>query len=166
MRTCAKCKETKPLNEYYSSKDCKGGRRGTCKTCELARQAEYHAKSEIKARRAEYRAERYSVTRDKEIAQSLEYQAANPHIGWEARFRYRARQYGFDPVIESFTRDELIARWGDACVHCGGAFEQLDHAVIPVRDGGVHSLENCRPSCLHCNAGRNQYHNTEREETA
>ena len=45
----------------------------------------------------------------------------------------------------------LVARYGDACFHCGGDFEELDHFPIPVSQGGPHALDNCRPSCTPCN---------------
>lgn len=64
--------------------------------------------------------------------------------------RYRAARFGYTPLIESFTRDELIARHGDACYLCDGDWDQLEH-VAPVSRGGEHSLENCRPVCEPCN---------------
>ncbi|WP_193043168.1 HNH endonuclease [Mycolicibacterium baixiangningiae] len=78
------------------------------------------------------------------------YPAANPHIGWESMYRQRARQSGFEPVIETFTRADVIARYGDACAHCGGPFDELDHYPVPVRHRGPHTLENVRPSCTPC----------------
>lgn len=72
--------------------------------------------------------------------------AAAPHIEWEHTYRRRARAYGNTPIVESFTREELVARYGDACWQCGGEWNQLDH-VIPVAAGGPHTLGNCRPSC-------------------
>ena len=38
-------------------------------------------------------------------------------------------------------------------MHCGGAFEDLDH-LDPVVEGGAHTLERCRPSCHRCNVLR------------
>lgn len=33
MKTCTKCKETKPLEEYYTCKKTKSGKRSACKSC-------------------------------------------------------------------------------------------------------------------------------------
>lgn len=96
---------------------------------------------------AAYKAEYQAANRER----LAEYRADNPHIGWESKYRTRAREFGFEPVIESFTRAELTARYGDACAHCGGPFEELDHYPVPVALGGAHTLDNTRPSCGPCN---------------
>ena len=164
-KLCSKCGEVKSLDQFHRDKSSKDGRVPRCKRCRqidkaeyysqnretlLAYQTEYyqenrdtlraykaerHARPEVKARHAEYMAEYYQ---------------ANPHIWWEYAYRKRARAYGFDPRVSSFTRGELIEAHGDRCVHCGGPFESLDHYPTPVSRGGEHSLENCRPSCMNC----------------
>ena len=120
--------------------------------------AAYRAKPETAARVAEY----YVSNREAILAQ----QAENPHIRWESGYRRRAKQYGHEhliPSMESFTRAELIAKWGDACYLCGGDWDQLEH-VTPVSRGGEHSLENCRPACEPCN--RRAWAEYRRAETA
>lgn len=176
MKTCTKCGETKPLDEYHRNNRNKDGRNTRCKPCAnadraaryatpegkaraaeyrskkrgqiLTQRAEYRSRPEVKASMAEYRAERYAHPGAKEAA--AEYHATNPHIGWESRTRQRAKHYGYTPIIESFTKGDLIAKYGDACAHCGGPFESLDHYPIPISKGGHHIIENCRPSCNDC----------------
>ena len=129
-KMCSKCKTVKPLDEYNRRTDAKDGRQHTCKTC-----------------LAEYR----SKNREAIATYKAEYRAAKPQSNWESEYRRRCREYGFVPVVNSFTRTELIDRWGNACVHCGGPFEQLDHYPVPVVHGGAHTLENCKPVCAPCN---------------
>lgn len=157
MKTCSKCGESKPLDGgFHRDKSKRDGRETRCKTCRLAQQAEHRAHPDVKARVAEYDAEYYAVNREALLERKAEHHAAHPHVSWVKGYQRRAKRYGFEPVVEPFTKDELIARWGDACWHCGGPFEQLDHAVVPVALGGHHTLENCRPSCAPCNrAGTN-----------
>lgn len=158
MKTCSKCGEEKPLDEFSRQRRAKGGRQPRCKACFaeyrlvnrealakrksdyyevnretiLTRKAEYHARPEVKAQTAAYR-------------------AANPHLGWESNTRARAKKFGYTIVIESFTREELYERWGTACYHCGSEDgTTLDHWPQPVSRGGEHNLENCRPSCADC----------------
>ena len=110
----------------------------------LAQQAKHRARPEVKARMAEYYA------RPEVKARKAEYRQAHPEIWWESQYRLRSQRFGFEPVVDHFTRAELIAKWGDACYLCGGEWDQLEH-VTPVSRGGEHSLDNCRPACEPCN---------------
>ena len=82
---------------------------------------------------------------------------------WESGYRKRSIRFGFEPVVESFTRESLIECHGDACYLCGGDWDQLEH-VTPVSRGGEHSLSNCRPVCEPCN--RRAWHEYRRAEIA
>lgn len=152
-KACSKCSVVKPLDEYHRNKGRKDGRLAQCKPCVLAQRAEYEARPEVKARKAEYRANNrdrrrtawwpgyYKANKASILARRAEYKAANPQIYWESTYRKRSIEYGFTPVVESFTKEQLIARWGSNCWHCKtGPFEQLDHYLVPVRLGGAHSL--------------------------
>jgi len=145
---------------------------------------EYYAKPENRERRRKYLAEYYRANRGQAAARQADYYQANkerisdyhrayreanqerererahrryvenPHFWWEAKYRRRAKEYGFEHLIESmesFAREDLIARYGDKCFHCGGEWSQLDHFPTPVIKGGRHSLKNCVPSCVPCN---------------
>lgn len=98
-----------------------------------------------------YSRDYYTENRGQAIEYAREYAAENPHIGWESKYRVRAKKFGFVPVVESFTRADLVDAHGDSCAHCGGPFEHLDHYPVAVALGGPHTLENCRPSCAACN---------------
>lgn len=143
------CKTVKDVTEFNKKKRGKYGVRGQCRDCTRYIAATYREGREDEAN-ARSRAW-YAANTDRARAKDAAYRAANPHVRWESLYRLRAQRYGLDPVIESFTIYELTARWGDACWHCGGPFEELDHWPLSVRDGGRHSLESCRPSCGTCN---------------
>ncbi|WP_084248433.1 HNH endonuclease [Williamsia muralis] len=70
-------------------------------------------------------------------------------------YKTRCKAYGLPVVIEHFTREQLIDRYGNECYRCGGPFEQLDH-VLCVRAGGPHTLANTRPICARCNQQKYQ----------
>lgn len=221
MKTCTKCGETKPLEEYHRRANVRDGRTSSCKACVSEQKREHHSrnrKAKNEACRAYYhankeklleyqrdyraansdliaerRAEYNSRNRDAVIERSRAYYAANresvlekariyraehraeraeayrawaaenPGYWWERRYIDRAASFGFEPVVESFTWDELISCWGDACYLCGGAWDQLEH-VTPVSRGGEHSLSNCRPVCGPCN--RRAWVEFRRAETA
>lgn len=131
MKACSKCKTDKPVSEYHLYRSSKDGRNGACKPC---------------------RAEWYARTREATLAQQIEYKSANPHIGWEARYRRRCRDYGVPPVVRSFTREDMLTHWnnGPFCIYCDTAWSEIEH-LIPVGLGGIHAVENVTPSCGPCN---------------
>ena len=176
---CNGCLESKPLSEFNRCRSKRDGRQSRCATCTRTASLKWAKENaeRVKANDAAYYAENrerlavkhseyYRENRDRVLRHHADYAAENaetikqrkavyrtenPHIVWGMKYRRRAKEYGFNPVVESFTRDELIARWGDVCWHCGGEFVELDHFPVPVSRGGAHSLENCRPSCTPCN---------------
>ncbi|MCZ0727960.1 HNH endonuclease [Mycolicibacterium iranicum] len=164
MKTCGRCGVAKLLVEFHQDRRRSDGRQSHCKACKKVGRAAYYAANrdaEAEQVRAYQQANReatnarkrkyHAANREAATARQRKYHAANPHVYWESRYRLRARRFGFDPVVESFTRADLVARYGDACFHCGGDFEELDHFPIPVSQGGPHALDNCRPSCTPCN---------------
>lgn len=175
MKTCRNCKSSKPLDDFNSDSTGKFGRKGTCRECESAirrqRTAERVAAREELAR-LHYEANKEAIDaenatpeadrRRREREYQREYYKANLehirrrrernlHVQWRGAYVKRAKRYGIDPVVQNFTKAQLIARWGDKCFHCCGPFEELDHWPVAVALGGEHSLENCRPSCYTCN---------------
>lgn len=180
MKTCSKCGEEKPLDEYWRSKTGKDGRRADCRACRKVAQGEYYAENrdallarkveyytENRESKLEYRAAYYRENRDRILDETAEYSAANPHIKWESGVRWRAKQYGTNPAIERFTKEDVIAKYGDRCWHCKSApFEELDHYPISISHGGDHVIENAKPACRACNRpGRASHRNLERMNT-
>ena len=164
MKTCTKCGITRPLSDFTRDKQRPDGLRPSCKDCKAKWSSKYYSENRavIREYQAKYRtanreeakrASRDWYVRNQETARErhASYRAENPQVYWESNYRQRAVRYVFTPVVESFTRDELTARWGEACWHCGGPFEQLDHFPVAVINGGSHTVENCRPSCADCN---------------
>jgi 5-methylcytosine-specific restriction endonuclease McrA len=133
-KTCSRCREVKPLTEFYKDSRGKHGVRPDCKVCRTA-----------------HKAARYQANRDAVLARNAAHKQANPHIGWEADYRQRCRLHGLMPVIVRFTRDDVVAQYGHDCFYCEtGPFAELDHH-IPVAAGGSHTIANARPSCKACN---------------
>lgn len=86
-----------------------------------------------------------------------------PRRTWSVRTASRAKRCGVEPVVERFTRAEVIDTYGDRCAYCKvGGFEQLDH-YVPVAAGGAHVLANVRPTCESCNHKKNVAHGDEFE---
>lgn len=179
-KDCTGCRQSLAAEKFYRNSRNKSGLTSRCRDCmkaygaanrerkaarereyrarpevaehRRAQQAEYNARPEVAARRRSVQRERYEANRDEIIAQTRAYSRANPHVNWEAGYRDRCAKYGLDPVIDSFTREELIDYWGNGerCIYCDGPFEQIDHHVA-VALGGAHDIENVMPSCTPCN---------------
>lgn len=160
MKLCTKCKEAKSLDEFNRNKNAKDGRQSNCRNCQSAYGSKWRAahSEHSRAASAEYRrnnaeniAEWRRSNRERFAEYRSAYDAANPHVGWESGVRYRAEKYGTNPKVDHFTKEDVIAKYGDQCWHCSGrAFESLDHYPVPIVRGGDHVLENVRPSCMDC----------------
>lgn len=164
MKTCSDCGQAKPLDQFSPRKSTKDGLNYKCRECTSLRNREYREANRERLR--QYKKEKYEANKDEINAYGRAHyaanserlkakqrarHAANKHHQWEHDFRRRSKGYGYTPVIKSFTEHDLIEKYGNACVHCGGPYEELDHHPVPVAFGGEHSLENCRPSCDPCN---------------
>lgn len=149
----------------------------------LEQKREYHARPDVKKRVSEYKREYHMQNRDRLLeagrawywnnrehalakmreyraengdylrAKNKEWRSENPHHFWERCYMERCASYGVTPVVQRFTKQELIDTYGDACVDCGNEWTDLDH-VVPVRFGGPHILDNCQPVCHPCNMAR------------
>lgn len=156
FKVCTGCGEPRHVSAY--SRDARGalGRRAQCRACQVAYQADYYAANRDRERA--YRADYRAANREGIAEYKASYYAANPHVRWRADAAHRLRAHGFPEqaaraLEQTWTKDDVIARWGSQCVYCGGPWEHLDHHV-PLAAGGEHSLEACRPSCASCNIAK------------
>jgi hypothetical protein len=132
VKTCTKCSETKPLDQFYRDKKTRDGCTIQCKACRKAydqanretiaqRQRAYNvanaeANAEYQRNYRRANAQAIASRRRDYIAANAQaissrqrnYRAANLHIEWESYYRRRARRYGFEPVVETFTRSDVI----------------------------------------------------------
>lgn len=118
----------------------------TCSVCAATKPAtEYHRN----ARNADGLT---STCKPCALARTASWDAVHPERGWVNRYRSRARAFGFDPVVRSFSREDMLTYWnnGPFCIYCDAAWSEIEH-LIPVGMGGIHAVENVAPSCLPCN---------------
>ncbi|MCF3938383.1 HNH endonuclease signature motif containing protein [Gordonia tangerina] len=142
MKTCTGCGEAKPTTEYHRDATGRDGLRARCKSCTSARFAEkrdYHREHARAWRKA-------NPDRAREQRQRRNEEA--PHLRWEKHYRESARNHGLTPVIETFTKQELVEHLGgEFCAVCGSTENlTLDHKH-PIAAGGAHRLENCQFLC-------------------
>lgn len=174
MKTCTKCNETKPLQAFGEDSRRSDGRSSRCRACLHAYQVAYREanRARLRAKNAQWRADnpeygaayyaenkglRTRYRRDNpEVNRRAQdkYDRANPHQRWKRHYQESALRYGLTPVVENFTKVDVIEQYGDACAYCeDGLFEELDH-YVPIKAGGPHTLANVRPSCTACNRAK------------
>lgn len=65
VKTCSKCKKSKPRSEFYKSKDRKDGLSYYCKSCDYARRKKYNQSDKGKAAKAREDRRYYLANRDR-----------------------------------------------------------------------------------------------------
>ena len=166
-KACTKCSAIKPITDFHRNG---GRRRASCKSCESMRNAarreanpDYMA--EWRKANPDYMADYMAEWTAANPDYMADYRAANPEVAWLGGYRRRARRFGFEPIVEDFTKADVIELYGDQCWHCKDApFEELDHHPIPVAAEGPHTIENVKPSCTRCNRAGTQAARAMREE--
>lgn len=167
-RCTGPCGRALPMEEFHRDRSAPSGRRPRCRECVAA----YHrANLERGAERTrawreanpEYARTFHAENRERLNEQRRAHRSDNPHQQWETDYRKRCRAAGREPVVVSFVKEDVIARYGDGCWNGCGDFEHLDHWPVPVSEGGEHSLENVRPSCARLNVALGEIPRLRRE---
>lgn len=152
-RACARCGESKPLDEYHRDRTCRLGWSYACKACLLP---------EKRVMQTRYR----RANPEKALA-AVRAQQARPD--WNER---RRATYGINPgpilACNSAARalragaegshteaewEALLVFLGGRCLACHDGYRRVerDH-VVPITLGGSDSIDNLQPLCRSCNA--------------
>lgn len=177
-KTCRPCGETKPLDGFNRHRRSRDGRASHCRDCQRQRKVQYRSQQhvrererryteqwraenpdycreyltrpEVRERRREYHAQYRAANRDRILERKARWRAKGAG-SWE-KYTERRQAYGLPIIGGIITRDEIAAAYGEACFHCGGLFEHIDHYPLPVRHPDCsHTLDNVKPACSSCN---------------
>ncbi|MFW6184033.1 MAG: HNH endonuclease [Chloroflexota bacterium] len=177
LRTCPKCKETKPLSEYHKNKQRKNGHACYCKTCvkKYSRRhyrnnrEEYLERSRKYKQRTNYDARYYQRNAEKRKRQTKEYYWEDPErwreyaLQWQRdnpdkvaarRDRRRARKNGAEGSYTAEEFAELCEMYGNCCLACGSTEDLTADHVVPLSCGGSNSIDNIQPLCRSCNSSK------------
>lgn len=122
MKTCSKCKITKPLNEFGKDKKMKDGIRYCCKQCNNAASVEWARKypDRKKAARIKYvtsspaanaasKAKYRKNNKEKIALSNLQYRKAKPEKNTEYGASYRAKKAKATPRwLSKFQREQIL----------------------------------------------------------
>ena len=183
MKTCTKCAENKPLDQFYRARNAKDGRDSRCIACEKARLAKWAADNPERRREAQARYNATDKSRDKQRRwrennpeRAAEVVAAfrerNPNAGKEATKRHyyadiehsrqllrnrahlRRARMANNGVFGVTTKD-IRRLLSQPCAYCGSTESPTVDHIIPIARGGRHSVGNLQCLCASCNFSKN-----------
>jgi 5-methylcytosine-specific restriction endonuclease McrA len=151
VKACTRCHVRKPLDAFGIRREAADGHQSRCKACQQQRQKAFRIANPeyVRQRDAHYR----QVYAEKIPARQARWRQAHPGKSqeYEATRRARKRRAG---TIEAIDRDYVYKRDRGICSICGGKVRKkdmsMDH-IIPLAQGGAHSLTNVTLVHLQCN---------------
>jgi 5-methylcytosine-specific restriction endonuclease McrA len=152
-RTCRVCHQEKDIAEFGIDKH-RGTRATACKVCHEEKSNKFaNWLARNRERRKEYCSQWHSENKDKENARHQQWKKDHPdkNAAHQAK-RVRVIAQNSDGTLGSDPLQQAIDRYGNRCFYCGmdGVKLGIDH-VVPLCNGGKHSIENVVPACRDCN---------------
>ena len=86
MKTCTKCGETKPLDDFHRDRSCADGRRSQCRECSVKDRRRYHEENRDKV--LERKRRYHEENRDKEWERNRRWREENRDKNLERKRRY------------------------------------------------------------------------------
>jgi 5-methylcytosine-specific restriction endonuclease McrA len=152
LKTCSKCSEEKPYEDFYLRAKSRDGYHQQCIACLKAWHREFYRKRSavIRARSGAW----YRNNTERAHEYGRYYKRAKPEVIKQIQDRHRARKTQAE--VTDFTEAqwrELLTVNGVACAYCGRSDREIcrDHDV-PLALGGDHTLTNIIPACRVCNS--------------
>jgi 5-methylcytosine-specific restriction endonuclease McrA len=178
-KRCCRCRQEKPISEFYKNKSMPDGLNLPCKDCSKASAKRYRQTGDREKKRARDRRHQQknkpwlkrSRGPERERARELHrkrmsdpeyrermlqaqrmWKAANPDKVRAAALRRleRSRGNGAAYTIEEWRL--LLDFFGPTCLKCGAEQNISADHVIPLALGGVDAIVNIQPLCRTCNS--------------
>jgi len=182
MKTCSKCRETKPLEDFGKNKSRPDGKNPWCKVCNSASAKRYYHKNpeRMKERRREW----YQDNIERERAKAKDRYWADPEASreknkkWKSENSEKVKAYQREYVrsnLDAFrcynqnrrarlegnggshTAEQwqlLCESFGNVCLCCKEEKPLTVDHVVPISKGGTNDIWNLQPLCRGCNSSR------------
>lgn len=174
-KTCKKCLQSKPVNEFGKSSKSKDGLRSQCKSCNNQYANNWYLNNRDKhaINGANWVAKNPEKSRLLAAARQRKFRKQNPQKAFEAtknwvaknpdkKRAYNLKRLALRKGASAFlvTNKDIEKIMAKNCIYCGSKSEHLDH-VIPLSRGGNHSVGNLVAACKKCNLQKNNKFITE-----
>ena len=167
MKTCSKCKESKPLSEFHRKSDARDGLYPLCKLCVKAKNAARVAADPEKNRRQVYEWNTKNIERRREIAREHYYkntekiksrgakwQKENPERVAAKAMAYEAAKLKAIPLWANLAKIAQIYKDAVKLANKNGIDYHVDH-VVPLRGKTVCGL-HCEANLTILEASKNR----------
>jgi 5-methylcytosine-specific restriction endonuclease McrA len=162
MRTCRKCGETKPLEQFVKASRCYHGRSHQCKACSAAVAARWRDDHPERTAENNRKWAEHSVRtrRQAKEARAAARAARLPHetdcslSRVATALRKNSRSRGAE-IVDRVVPLVVLERDDGLCGICGEDVDPMDFDidhVVAIADGGEHSYENVQLAHSSCNS--------------
>jgi hypothetical protein len=136
MKRCARCKETKPLDQFHKNKRMRDGHHTYCKTCVCA----YYRRPDV----CQKLKEKMKTLRQLNGGKAWSYRACHRYYFAKSRAKRSGREF-------SLTMDDYLNLTNAPCIYCDGELG-LSGVGLDRTDNTVgYTKDNVRPCCGTCN---------------
>jgi hypothetical protein len=142
MKTCTKCNEEKPLDQFSRNEKTKDGLRSHCRACVSEAGKQHYQKNKETIR--EYHKQYYQE--NKEACKQYDQQARQSPAGKYKSYKSSAKVRG---ISFSLTKDQFMTFWQQDCYYCNRPIATIGIDRIDSEIG--YSIENCISCCSVCN---------------
>jgi hypothetical protein len=151
MKICSKCKQEKPLDQFYPNKKRKDGYNVWCKNCNLIYNSQFkdpERRKKWREKNKEYNKkihkEYYNNNKEKLNKQSREYLQTSH--GKYLTYKNGAKRRNIDFEL---SEQEFNTFWNKSCYYCKDEIATIGVDRIDSSKG--YNLNNCVPCCNECN---------------
>lgn len=147
MKTCLRCKVSKPFESFGAWRYSKDGRQVWCRQCRSKYQQEHRLTEKERARRW------YQANKERHYLDNKKWRAENPQKASIIKRNYKGRRRATGGNVTSQEWLDRLAEFNNHCAYCNTLDSNLEmEHMVPLSRSGAHEIDNLVPACRRCNA--------------